>query len=150
MPRANLQMMESGCKRRDPCHKGRVGASARFDWGRLEQAIEPALSPAKCGNPPDFATAQSRLPIPAREQTGEPATRISDALADLARPPYIGAVSDRKKSANKERQHERLRAALRENLKRRKAQARGRALRQEPEPESHDSAGISEDKEGRG
>ena len=54
------------------------------------------------------------------------------------------------KTAQKAAEQQRLRTALRENLKRRKAQARGRALRQEPEPESHDSAGISEDKEGRG
>jgi hypothetical protein len=38
----------------------------------------------------------------------------------------------------KERRNERLQAALRENLRRRKAQARGRAEKREP----HDSAGI--------
>jgi hypothetical protein len=44
----------------------------------------------------------------------------------------------------KERRNERLQAALRENLKRRKAQARGRSEKAEP---PHDSAGIvTEDK----
>ena len=38
---------------------------------------------------------------------------------------------------------ERLKAALRENLKRRKAQARGRT---EAQPSAHDSAGIVPDK----
>ena len=38
---------------------------------------------------------------------------------------------------------ERLRAALRENLKRRKSQARGRS---QPGPATHDSAGIVQDK----
>jgi hypothetical protein len=48
-------------------------------------------------------------------------------------------MPERKKS-EKERRAERLQAALRENLKRRKAQARGRAEKSEAEP--HDSAGI--------
>jgi hypothetical protein len=39
---------------------------------------------------------------------------------------------------------QRLQAALRENLKRRKAQARGRAENRDSEP--HDSAGIAADK----
>jgi len=39
----------------------------------------------------------------------------------------------------------RLQAALRENLRRRKAQARGRAEKEDREP--HDSAGIAGDKE---
>ena len=45
--------------------------------------------------------------------------------------------------------HERrLQAALRENLKRRKAQAKGRAAADPPEGDAkpHDSAGISADK----
>ena len=50
-----------------------------------------------------------------------------------------------KSKAAKERE-QRLQAALRENLKRRKTQARGRAdRRQSAEP--HDSAGIVPDKE---
>jgi len=61
-------------------------------------------------------------------------------------------MADRTKS-EKERRDERLQAALRENLKRRKAQARGRAespsegadLRNAAEP--HDSAGFAADKE---
>jgi hypothetical protein len=48
-------------------------------------------------------------------------------------------MADRPKS-EKELREERLQAALRENLKRRKAQARGRAQQSTAEP--HDSAGI--------
>jgi hypothetical protein len=52
------------------------------------------------------------------------------------------------KNANRERREERLRAALRENLKRRKAQARSRAVRAEVGREPHDSAEIPPDKKG--
>ena len=41
---------------------------------------------------------------------------------------------------------QRLQAALRENLKRRKAQARGRADNRDQPGEPHDSAGIAADK----
>ncbi len=57
-------------------------------------------------------------------------------------------MNDRPKALDKARQERRLGAALRENLKRRKAQARGR--RSEPAPDearpSHDCAVIGEDK----
>jgi hypothetical protein len=53
-------------------------------------------------------------------------------------------MTDRPKSSEKEARGERLEVALRENLKRRKAQARGRA---EKPAEPHDSAGIVPDKE---
>jgi hypothetical protein len=61
-------------------------------------------------------------------------------------------VNDRPKSAEEARpvqarQAQRLRAALRENLKRRKAQAKGRARGTASARASHDSAGIAEDKE---
>jgi len=46
-----------------------------------------------------------------------------------------------KSQAAKQRE-QRLRAALRENLKRRKAQARGRAQNSGETAEPHDSAGI--------
>jgi hypothetical protein len=50
------------------------------------------------------------------------------------------------KLTQKERRAQRLQAALRENLQRRKAQARQRAeIRAEP-AEPHDSAGIAADK----
>ena len=52
-------------------------------------------------------------------------------------------MADREKPSEKTLREQRLQAALRENLKRRKAQARGRA---ELERE-HDSAGIGADKE---
>jgi hypothetical protein len=58
------------------------------------------------------------------------------------------------KGAQKARQQRRLSAALRENLKRRKAQARDRDAVDDPEPAagegaSHDSAGFGADKRGR-
>jgi hypothetical protein len=70
------------------------------------------------------------------------------SLARLARPSYNCAMNEEPKNANRQRQEERLRAALRENLKRRRAQARSRALGQEGEREPHDSAGIPPDKKG--
>jgi hypothetical protein len=60
------------------------------------------------------------------------------------------------KAAQKVRRGVRLSAALRENLKRRKAQARGRAATQVAEADSvsaatpHDSAGIAADKRADG
>jgi hypothetical protein len=52
------------------------------------------------------------------------------------------------KAAQEARRRRRLAAALRENLKRRKAQAKGRvAGRDAAAP--HDSAGIADDKSGR-
>ena len=70
-------------------------------------------------------------------QLREPALRITAvAMADAPKP-----------SAKAERE-ERLQAALRENLKRRKAQSRGRAAQgAEPAREAHDSAGIDVDKQ---
>jgi hypothetical protein len=56
------------------------------------------------------------------------------------------AVDERPKSAEKRRQEQRLRSALRENLKRRKAQAKGRAAHDAQRRVSHDSAGIADDK----
>ena len=54
-------------------------------------------------------------------------------------------MNERPKVTEKERREQRLQAALRENLKRRKRQARDRAETAEP----HDSAGIVPDKENR-
>jgi hypothetical protein len=54
-------------------------------------------------------------------------------------------MAEREKS-EKQRREQRLQAALRENLKRRKAQARARAEKTETPPEPHDSAGIVEKK----
>jgi hypothetical protein len=59
-----------------------------------------------------------------------------------------GVVNDdRGENAHKARQEQRLRAALRENLKRRKAQAKGRAGAGAASRMPHDSAGIPQDKE---
>jgi hypothetical protein len=55
-------------------------------------------------------------------------------------------MNDGRKITEKERREQRLQAALRENLKRRKRQARGRADTRQP-AEPHDSAGIAPDKE---
>jgi hypothetical protein len=57
-------------------------------------------------------------------------------------------MTDGPKQTEKERRQQRLQAALRENLKRRKAQARIRAEHRET-AEPHDSAGIVSDKENR-
>jgi hypothetical protein len=54
-------------------------------------------------------------------------------------------MADRRSEAAMERER-RLQAALRENLKRRKAQARGRAENDDP-AEPHDSAGITGEKD---
>jgi hypothetical protein len=55
-------------------------------------------------------------------------------------------MADRPKVSEKDLREQRLQAALRENLRRRKAQARGRAdTRQTAEP--HDSAGIVAEKD---
>jgi hypothetical protein len=59
-------------------------------------------------------------------------------------------MNDRPKDTEKTRREQRLSAALRENLKRRKAQARGRATGATPDradPTPHDSAGIAGDKQ---
>ena len=57
-------------------------------------------------------------------------------------------MNERPKAVQKARRERRLGAALRENLKRRKAQAKGRSAADgEPRPGApHDSAGIAEDK----
>jgi hypothetical protein len=54
-------------------------------------------------------------------------------------------MADRPKVTEKDLRAQRLEAALRENLKRRKRQARGRAEQEDAEP--HDSAGIAPDKD---
>jgi hypothetical protein len=55
-------------------------------------------------------------------------------------------MTDRPKPSKKNLRAQRLEAALRENLKRRKAQTRGRADRRQT-AEPHDSAGITPDKD---
>jgi hypothetical protein len=55
-------------------------------------------------------------------------------------------MGTRPKPAEQALRAQRLEAALRENLKRRKAQARGRAEMHEKPEEPHDSAGIAADK----
>jgi len=54
-------------------------------------------------------------------------------------------MSEAPKASEKVLREQRLQAALRENLKRRKAQARGRA---EQERQAHDSAGIGAEEDG--
>ena len=56
-------------------------------------------------------------------------------------------MADSPKPSEKALREQRLQAALRENLKRRKAQARGRAGNRDKAAEPHDSAGIAPDKE---
>ena len=55
-------------------------------------------------------------------------------------------MADRPKPSQKALREQRLRAALRENLKRRKAQARNRAEMQDRLAEPHDSARIGAEK----
>jgi hypothetical protein len=55
-------------------------------------------------------------------------------------------MTERPKLTQKQRREARLQAALRENLKRRKAQARKRGEIGEEPAEPHDSAGIAADK----
>jgi len=66
----------------------------------------------------------------------------------VSRGPILTAMNDRPKAAEKARRERRLRAALRENLKRRKAQAKGRSASAAADRigATHDSAGIAEDK----
>ena len=58
-------------------------------------------------------------------------------------------MTERGKSAEKARRQQRLGAALRENLKRRKAQAKSRAAAEGTQApgKPHDSAGIGVDKQ---
>src|SRR5215831_6439570 len=59
----------------------------------------------------------------------------------------LGSVSEGPKNPERSAKQRRLSAALRENLKRRKAQARGRsATTSDGSPSPHDSAGIADDK----
>ena len=58
-------------------------------------------------------------------------------------------MAESPKPSEKALREQRLRAALRENLKRRKAQARGRAETREAPGEPHDSAGIGAEKRNR-
>jgi hypothetical protein len=55
-------------------------------------------------------------------------------------------MDNRSKEAEKRKQEQCLRAALRENLKRRKAQAKARAADEAHRRVSHDSAGIADHK----
>jgi hypothetical protein len=63
----------------------------------------------------------------------------------------LAAMNERGKHAQKVRQQRRLGAALRENLKRRKAQAKARAVGSgaADAAQSHDSAGIAGHKQQR-
>ena len=55
-------------------------------------------------------------------------------------------MADSPKPSEKALREQRLQAALRENLKRRKAQARERAEQPDPPRATHDSAGIGVEK----
>ena len=77
------------------------------------------------------------------------------AFLPAAPPLILPAMDDRPKRTQKASQQRRLGAALRENLKRRKAQAKGRASAPGTDPKddlkaddkSHDSAGIAAHKQ---
>jgi hypothetical protein len=112
-----------GCGRecRDPCHKAGKQASAL-------QVQAKSKSKPKSKHAGLFHEPAQRRSLPAQRRS-------------------LVVVNDRPKSAEKARQEQRLRAALRENLKRRKAQAKGRATGEAQQHPSHDSAGIADDKE---
>jgi hypothetical protein len=78
-----------------------------------------------------------------------PTTGHADAFRRLPQVCNLARVNDRRKTAEKARQQRRLGAALRENLKRRKAQAKGRSTASAAGKAStpHDSAGIAGDKQ---
>ena len=63
----------------------------------------------------------------------------------------LAPMNDRPKAAQKAKRERRLGVALRENLRRRKAQAKGRAAdeRGQRDGTPHDSAGFVEDKQRR-
>ena len=75
------------------------------------------------------------------------ASALPWAFLPAAPPLILPAMDDRPKRTQKASQQRRLGAALRENLKRRKAQAKGRASAPGTDPQaddkSHDSAGIA-------
>jgi hypothetical protein len=73
----------------------------------------------------------------------ERSRRRERAVASPAAWDYLLAMADREQPSQKALREQRLQAALRENLKRRKAQARGRAERNA----EHDSAGIDVEKQ---
>jgi len=71
---------------------------------------------------------------------------LSHAFPAASSRSSLAPMTERPKLTQKERREQRLQAALRENLKRRKAQARRRAEIREQPAEPHDSAGIAADK----
>ena len=110
---------------------GAVGITVER-WGgfRLE-----ALSPSLCINGEDMSPAGCRVlrEDPRAGLSLEYAFPGGTTLSVQVEPGHASGM--------------RLRAALRENLRRRKAQARGRALREDGERDPHDSAGIAGDKD---
>jgi hypothetical protein len=68
-------------------------------------------------------------------------------LLPASRSYSLPRMDDGSKSEEQRKRQQRLRAALRENLKRRKAQAKARIAAQPPEhaEKPHDSAGITDD-----
>jgi hypothetical protein len=80
-----------------------------------------------------------------------PASALLSAFLRVAPALILAAMDDRPKSTEKASQQRRLGAALRENLRRRKAQAKGRTTAPGADPkadpkahdQSHDSAGIA-------
>jgi hypothetical protein len=106
---------------RDPCHKAARQASASKP--KLKCKPKPRQKSKRAGS---FTSGRSVVVFPAQRRG-------------------LVVVNDQPKNPEKARQKERLRAALRENLKRRKVQAKGRAAGAAREHASHDSAGFAED-----
>jgi hypothetical protein len=79
-------------------------------------------------------------------ERGDPCHKAAGGATFAGRPPPQMAMARSAKQQQKESRTRRLSAALRDNLKRRKAQARQRAGTAEQPTGTHDSAGIEADK----
>jgi hypothetical protein len=87
---------------------------------------------------------------PCHKGRGGASSRPKLAAGRLAGAPQATILWGMAKTDHESRKAERLRTALRENLKRRKAQAKGRsapAAAKQPSTPAHDSAGIGVDKQ---
>ena len=106
---------------------------------------------AGCGNRNRWKAAASAAILATRPETAQArSTQRSAGFLAAAQGRSLERMNDRPKAAGKAKQQRRLGAALRENLKRRKAQAKGRSAASgaEEAAKPHDSAGITADKQG--
>ena len=101
---------------------------------------------AGCGNLKRFECGRERRDPCHKAGTGASARRpIRAPFHAVPDARILPVMNERPKAAEKARRQRRLSAVLRENLKRRKAQAKGRSAAA-PDRAPHDSAGIAADK----